>query len=172
MSVQGASRAAQSVHAGHKATVHAHRNDPIPLGVLVVHLDQNGILGVRSTVARGSRGLCVRHLHLACERKVACDRSRAVAVWGSQEVSSLGHGSALPEEVSGKANTTRTKTRRAKVVTIQERNRIRAENVYCGRYSLLSRGKEGVAKKALLWPPRRGGVAKKALTVSELPLRG
>ena len=99
MSVQGASRAAQSVHAGHKATVHAHRNDPIPLGVLVVHLDQNGILGVRSTVARGSRGLCVRHLHLACERKVACDRSRAVAVWGSQEVSSLGHGSALPEEV-------------------------------------------------------------------------
>ena len=38
--------------------------------VLVAHLDQSGVFGAWSTVARGGRGLRVRLHLLACERRV------------------------------------------------------------------------------------------------------
>ena len=44
------------------AIVRAHRHGKVQLAVLVVHLDQSGLLGARSAVARGGRGLRV-HLH-------------------------------------------------------------------------------------------------------------
>ena len=46
------------------------------LGVLVAHLDQSGIFGAWSTVARAGRGLRVRLHLLACERRVTGELRR------------------------------------------------------------------------------------------------
>ena len=55
-------------------TVRAHRHDVAPLGALVVHLDQSGLFGARSTVARASSRLGVRLHVCSCERKVVQGR--------------------------------------------------------------------------------------------------
>ena len=78
----------------------AHSASRAQFGVLVAHLDQCGILGARSTVARGGRGLRVR-LHLfSCERKEAVTGTRRLRLHGGSGTQAGYNGDHLKQLLS------------------------------------------------------------------------